>query len=65
MMGPEAGRMDGEGTGNTVMSRAEERGAPEGPPRDSWNRESDGGHPHEDIKEVACGDGAREYHCFC
>ena len=35
MMGPEAGRMDGDGTGDTVMGGGEERRAPEGPPRDS------------------------------
>ena len=57
MMGADAGRMDGDGTGNTVMGGGEERGAPGGPPRDSRDREEDGQHPHEDAKEVACGNG--------
>ena len=65
MMGPEAGRMDGDGTGNTVIGGGEERGAPGGPPRDSRDRDGDGRHPHEDDKEVVCGDGVREDHCHC
>ena len=57
--------MDGEGTGDTMMGGGEERGAPEGPSRDSRERDGDGRHPHEDAKEVVCGDGAREDHCHC
>ena len=65
MMGPEAGRMEDDGTGDTVMGGAEEQGAPRGQPRDGRNREEDGRHPHEDAKEVVCGDGARDDHCHC
>ena len=65
MMGGEAGRMDGDGTGDTVMGGREERGAPGCPLRDGQDREEDGRHPHEDAREVACGDGAREDHCHC
>ena len=50
MMGPQAGRMDGDGTGNTVMGRGEERGAPGDPPRDGRDREGGGQHPDEDAK---------------
>ena len=57
--------MDGDATGDTVMGGGEGRGAPEGPPRDGRDREKDGWHPHEDAKEVACGDGAPEDHCHC
>ena len=42
MMGPEAGRMDGEGTDDTVMGRGEERRAPGGLPRDSRDPGADG-----------------------
>ena len=65
MLGAEAGRRDGDGTGDSVMGGGEERGASGGPPQDGWHREEDGRHPHEDAKEVACGDGAREDHCHC
>ena len=65
MMGAEAGRMDGDGSDETVMCGGEERGAPGGPPRDGRDREVDGRHPHQDAREVACGDGAREDHCHC
>ena len=65
MMGAEAGRMDGDGAVNTVKGGGEEREAPGGPPRDGRNREGDVRHPHEDAKEVACGDGAREDRCHC
>ena len=65
MMGAEAGRTDGDGTGDTVMGEGQERGAPGGPLRDGGDREEDGRHPHEDAKEVACRDGAREDHCHC
>ena len=65
MMGAEAGSMDDDGTGDTVMGGREERGAPGGQPRDGRDREEDGWYPHEDAKEVACGDGAREDHCHC
>ena len=64
-MGAEAGRRDVDRTGDTVMGRGEERGAPSGLPRDDRDREGDGRHPHKDAKEVACGDGAREDHCHC
>ena len=57
--------MDGDGTGDTVMGRGEEWGAPGDPQRDGWDREGDGRHPHEDAKEVACGDTAREDDCHC
>ena len=57
--------MDGDGTGDTVMGRGEERGAPEGPPRDSRDRDGDCPHPHQKAKEVVCRDGAREDHCHC
>ena len=57
--------MDRDGTGDTVMGGEEERGAPGGPPRDGRDQEGDGWHPHEDAKEVACGDRAREDHCHC
>ena len=65
MLGPEAGRMDGDGTSDTVMGRGEERGAAGGTPRDSRDRDGDVRHPHEDAKDVACGDGAPEDHCHC
>ena len=65
MMGAEAGRMDRDGSGDTVMGGGEERGAPGGPPRDGWDQEGDGQPPHGDAKEVACGDRAREDHCHC
>ena len=57
--------MDGDRTGDTVMGGGEERGSLGGPPRDGRNPYGDGQHPHEDAKEVACGDGAREGHCHC
>ena len=65
MIGPEAGRIHGDGTGDTVRGGGEERGALGGPPRDGWDQEEDGRHPHEDDKERACGDGAREDRCHC
>ena len=65
MMGAEERRMDYDGTDYTVMGGGEERGAPRGPPRDGTDQEGDGQHPHEDAKEVVCGDGAREDHCYC
>ena len=58
-------RMDGDGTGDTVMGGGEERGAPGDPPRDSRDNEGDGPHSHEDTQEVACGDTVREDHCHC
>ena len=57
--------MDGDATGDTVMGEGEERGTPGGSRRDGRDREEDGRHPHEDTKEVACEDGARENHCHC
>ena len=42
-----------------------ERGAPGGQPRGGRDREEESRHPHENAKEVACGDGAREDHCHC
>ena len=65
MMGPEAGRMNDHGTGETVMGRGVEWRAREGPPRDSWDRDGDGRHQHEEAREVASGDWAREDHCHC
>ena len=65
MMGPEAGRIDGDGTGDTVMGGGEERGPLGGPPRDRPDRDRDGRHAHKDAKEVVCVDGAREDHCHC
>ena len=53
-------RMDGDGTGDTVMRGGEERGAPEKPPRD---RVGDDRHPHEDIKKAACGQAGSGDHC--
>ena len=57
--------MDGDATGDTVMGGGEDQGALGGPPGDGRDREEDGRHPHEDAKEVACGDAAREDHCHC
>ena len=54
--------MDDDGKGDTVIGRGKEQGAPEGPPRDGRDREGDVQHPHEDAREVAFGDGAREDH---
>ena len=65
MMGAEAGRMDGDGTGDTVMGRGEERGDQGGPPRNGREQEGDGRHPSEDAKEVGCGVGVREDHRHC
>ena len=42
MMGAEAGSMDAEGMGDTVMGGGEERGAPRSAPRDDRDREGDG-----------------------
>ena len=53
------------GTCDTVMGGGEERGAPGDPPRDSRDPEGYGCHPHEDAKEVACGDTAGGDHCHC
>ena len=57
--------MDGDETGDTLIGGERERGAPPGPPQDGRDREGDGRHPHEDIKQVACGDRARDDHCHC
>ena len=57
--------MAGDGRGDTVMGGGEERGAPGDPPQDGRDRERDRQHPHEDAKELACGDTAREDHCHC
>ena len=65
MTGAEAGRIDGDTTGDAVMGGGGEGGAPGGPPRDGLDREEYGRHPHEDAKEMACGDGAHEDHCHC
>ena len=45
MMGPEAGSMDDDGKGDTVMGGGEERAVPGDPPRDGRDREGDGRHP--------------------
>ena len=63
--GEEDRRMDGDGTGDTVMGGGEERGAPGKPPRDSQDRTGDDRHPHKDPKEAACGKAGSEYHCHC
>ena len=63
--GGDEGRMDGDGTGDTVMGGGEERGAREKLPRDGRNREGDDCHPHGDIKEAACGRARSEGHCHC
>ena len=60
--GEEVARMDGDGTGDTVMGGGEERGPPGKLPR---GREGDDRHPHEDNKKAACGkDGSGDY-CHC
>ena len=60
--GEEVGRMDGDGTGDTVMAGGEEPGAPEKLPRD---REGDDRHPHKDTKNAACGNAGSGHHCHC
>ena len=55
-------RMDGDGTGDTVMAGGKERGAPGKLPRD---REGNDRHPHEDIKKAACGQAGSGHHCHC
>ena len=55
-------RMDGDRTGDTVMSGSKELGAPEKLPRD---RAGDDRHPHEDIKKAACGQAGSGHHCHC
>ena len=57
--------MDDDATGDTANGGGEERAAPGDPPRDGQDQEGDAGHPHEDAKEVACGDRAREDQCHC
>ena len=58
----EEGRMDGDGTGDTVMGGGKERGALGKLPQD---READDHHPHKDIKKAACGQAGSGDHCHC
>ena len=55
-------RMKGDATDDTVIGGRKERGAPGKLPLD---RERDDRHPHEDIKEAACGKAASGAHCHC
>ena len=54
--------MDGDGTGDTIMGRGQERGAPGKLPRD---REGDDRHHHHDTKKAACGKAGSRDHCHC
>ena len=63
--GEEDRRMDSDGTGDTVMGRGKERAASGDPPRHNRDFQEDGRHPHEDAKEVACGDTTSGDHCHC
>ena len=58
-------RMDGDGTGDTVMGQGIKREAPPDLPRVSQDREGDGCLHREDSKEVVCGDTACADHCHC
>ena len=57
--------MDGEGTGSTVLGREEERRAPGDTPRDGRDQVGDGPHPHEEARELGCGDRPCEDCCHC
>ena len=59
--GEEVGRMDGDGTGDSVMGGGGERGAPEKLPRD---REGDDRHPDEYTMNAVCGARTGD-HCHC
>ena len=61
--GEEQGRMDSDGTDNTVWGEREERWAPGKPPEESQDREGDDCHSREDTKEAACGKDGWEDHC--
>ena len=54
--------MNGNGTGDTVMGGAEERGAAAKRPRDS---EGDDRYPHKDTMKAVCGTAGSSDHCHC
>ena len=54
--------MHGDRTGDSVMGRGEERGAPGKLPR---GLEGDDRHPHKGTKKVACGKDGSGDHCHC
>ena len=61
----EVWRTDGDGTGDTIVDGGQQRRAPGKAPRDSWDREGDDRHPHEDAKEAVCGKTGSEDQCHC